>query len=86
MTRSFICRTTPQNCLFGNKNKFASIVPTESNNIFILSSALTPAPAVTSATTLSSVARYLEGNLQQILKTVLDFRPSSLSLAIISAL
>ena len=81
MAQSLAFRS-PQNSSLSSNNKLASAAPTESNNIFTMSSAPTPTFAIAPATTSSSMARYLEDELQRILRTVLDIKsPAFLSVS-----
>ena len=75
MAQSSIYCTFPQNPPLGGKDKLASAAPIKGNNTSVLSSppTSTVAPPVISA--LTFLAQYLEDNLQQLLKIVLDFRP-----------
>ena len=79
------------NTFLGGKNKLAGTTFIRSNNTLAISRASTPtiAPIVASAvflaTALSLMAQYLEDDLHQILKTILDFRPSVLPLPFIQA-
>ena len=82
MACSLACRISPQNHPLWDKDKLAEAAAIDSNERFIpvftvthsSTSSLAITPPVGSI--LSSVARYLENNLQWIFKTVLDFGPS----------
>ena len=73
------------------KNELAGGTPTEGSNrhppapvvihALIPAVALGVAPLAASGSANSSVVRYLEDDLQRILRTVLDFRPSTPVLA-----
>ena len=85
MVQSFARRSPRQNPLFDGKDKLASGTPTKDSDH------CTPAPTATGASTTavvlivaplvfsgsanSFVVRYLEDDLQRIVKTILDARP-----------
>ena len=87
MAQSFAHRSPCQN-YYNDKDEFSSGTYTEDNNRCIPvpaatraptpAIALVVAPLVTSGSANSSVVRYLEDDLQQIFKTVLDSRPPTL--------
>ena len=82
MARSSACRTLSQNPSLSGKDKLAGAAPTKSNNISGVSYALTPAIALSVFFILSSMAQYLEDDLQRIFKTVLDSRTPAFPLAL----
>ena len=78
MAQSFACPTFLQNPLFGGKDELAGVISTKGNNIFAILRARISAATPLIISALSFVLRYIEDDLQQILKTVLDFRSSAL--------
>ena len=81
MAWPFTCRTFPQNPPFSGKDEPAGAAFTKANNTPAVSRAPTAAIAPPLVSILSSVALYLEYDLQQILRTVLDSRPPASPLA-----
>ena len=87
MAQSSACRSPRQN-LHNGKDKLGGRTPTEGSDRRTLAptASRAPTPAVTpivaqlatSGSANSSVVRYLEDDLQRILRTVLDSRPLAL--------
>ena len=73
------CHTHLQNFLLSGEDELAGAASTEDNNTLFVSFAAIPAVIVAPLLVLasSSVAQYLENDLQQILKIFLDFGPSA---------
>ena len=87
MAQSLACRTLFQNFPLGGKNKLVGAALIEGNNITAVLCVFTLffAFALPICFTSSSMAKYLKNDFQQILRTVLNFRPSAPLLAPASA-
>ena len=81
MAQSFACQTLSQNPFLGSKDKLANAALIKGNNIPAVSRTPTPAIILSVISALFSIARYLEDDLQQIFRTLLDSRPPALLLA-----
>ena len=75
MAQSFAYHIFPQIPPFSGKDKLAGTALTKNNNTLVILHTLTPATAPPVVFALSSVAQYLENDLQRIFQTVLDFGP-----------
>ena len=75
MAQSSTCYILSQNLPLGGKDEFIGIAFNKDNNTPVILCIPTPALVIVPATTLSSIAQYLENDLEQILRTVLDSTP-----------
>ena len=87
MIRFLACRSL-QNSFFSGKDELAGTTPTEGNEVLAILYASIFLPTIALLVVVGfaifSVARYLKNNLQQIFRTVLDFKPlCALALAFI---